>query len=271
MKHLVLGSAGQIGNHLVTYLKNQNQDVFEYDIVNSINEDLRMYNNKLEYLIEKCDFIYFLAFDVGGAKYLEKYQHSYNFINNNLKIMTNTFELIKKYNKPFIFASSQMSEISDSTYGLLKLIGERTTQSLNGIVARFWNVYGYEKDGEKSHVITDFIKMAKYDGVIKMRTDGEESRQFLYADDCSECLFILSKKYHNIEKQSPIHITNFKWTKIIEIAKYIQSISKCKIIVNDRKDQTQKNAMNTPNENILNYWKPKTSLTEGINKLYKKY
>ena len=85
MKHLVLGSAGQIGDHLVTYLKNQNQDVFEYDIVNSINEDLRMYNNKLEYLIEKCDFVYFLAFDVGGAKYLEKYQHSYNFINNNLK------------------------------------------------------------------------------------------------------------------------------------------------------------------------------------------
>ena len=271
MKHLVLGSAGQIGDHLVTYLKNQNQDVFEYDIVNSINEDLRMYNNKLEYLIEKCDFVYFLAFDVGGAKYLEKYQHSFNFINNNLKIMTNTFGLIKKYNKPFIFASSQMSEISDSTYGLLKLIGERTTQSLNGIVARFWNVYGYERDEEKSHVITDFIKMAKYDGVIKMRTDGEESRQFLHADDCSECLFILSKKYYSIEKQSPIHITNFKWTKIIEIAKYIQSISECKIIVNNRKDQTQKNAMNTPNKNILNYWNPKTSLTEGINKLYKTY
>ena len=28
--------------------------------------------------------------------------------------------------------------------------------------------------------------MAKYNGVIKMRTDGEESRQFLHANDCSE-------------------------------------------------------------------------------------
>ena len=37
MKHLVLGSAGQIGDHLVTYLKKQNQDVFEYDIINSKN------------------------------------------------------------------------------------------------------------------------------------------------------------------------------------------------------------------------------------------
>ena len=63
MKHLVLGSAGQIGDHLVTYLKNQNQDVFEYDIINSKNEDLRIYNSKLEDLIKNCDFIYFLAFD----------------------------------------------------------------------------------------------------------------------------------------------------------------------------------------------------------------
>ena len=271
MKHLVLGSAGQIGDHLVTYLKKQNQDVFEYDIINSKNEDLRIYNTKLEDLIKKCDFIYFLAFDVGGAKYLEKYQHSYNFISNNLKIMVNTFELIEKHNKPFIFASSQMSEISHSTYGLLKLIGERTTQSLGGIVARFWNVYGYEQDEEKSHVITDFIKMAKYKGSIQMRTDGEESRQFLHADDCSECLFILSKKYKTLNKSQPIHVTNFVWTKVIDIAKQIQLISGCNIITNERKDQTQMNTMNKPNKNILEHWNPKTSLIEGINKLYKTY
>lgn len=271
MKHLVLGSKGQIGSHLVKYLENQNEIVFEFDIINSPNEDLRNYSSKLEDLIKECDFVHFLAFDVGGAKYLEKYQHSYNFITNNMKIMVNTFELLKKHNKPFIFASSQMSEISHSTYGLLKLIGEKTTQSLNGIVARFWNVYGYETDEEKSHVITDFIKMAKQDGIIKMRTDGAESRQFLYADDCSECLFTLSQDYPNIPKSSPIHITSFTWTKILEVAHYIQLISGCDIVVSDKKDQTQKNAMNTPNTDVLTYWKPKTSLKEGINKLYKIY
>ena len=80
--------------------------------------------------------------------------------------MANTFELIKKHNKPVLFASSQMSELGYSTYGQLKSIGEKMTKDLNGIIVRFWNVYGYEKDEEKSHVITDFIKMAKYDGVI---------------------------------------------------------------------------------------------------------
>ena len=89
MKHLVLGSKGQIGSHLVKYLENQNEIVFEFDIINSPNEDLRNYSSKLEDLIKECDFVHFLAFDVGGAKYLEKYQHSYNFITNNMKIMVN--------------------------------------------------------------------------------------------------------------------------------------------------------------------------------------
>ena len=67
--------------------------------------------------------------------------------------------MIKKYNKPVIFASSQMSELNHSSYGMLKLLGEKMTRDIGGVSARFWNVFGYEPDGEKSHVITDFIKM----------------------------------------------------------------------------------------------------------------
>ena len=271
MKHLVLGSAGQIGDHLVTYLKKQNQDVFEYDIVNSKNEDLRIYNSKLEDLIKNCNFIYFLAFDVGGAKYLEKYQDTYEFIDNNLKIMDKTFALLKKHEKPFIFASSQMAEMYYSTYGVLKSVGERITKSLGGVIARFWNVYGFEEDEEKSHVITDFLKMAKHNGEINMRTDGEEMRQFLHADDASECLLTLCKKWNDVEKGVPLHITNFKWTKILWIAQYAQKISGCKINISDRKDQTQRNALNEPNTNILKYWKPKTLLNKGMDDLYKLY
>jgi nucleoside-diphosphate-sugar epimerase len=37
--------------------------------------------------------------------------------------------------------------------------------------------------------------MAKEDGVIKMRTDGTESRQFLYADDACEALYTLAKHW----------------------------------------------------------------------------
>jgi nucleoside-diphosphate-sugar epimerase len=185
--------------------------------------------------------------------------------------MVNTFELIKKYNKPILFASSQMSELGYSNYGQLKSIGEKMTKDLNGIVVRFWDVYGYEKDEEKSHVITDFIKMAKYEGVIKMRTDGQESRQLLYGDDCAECLLAISKKYRTLNRNKNYHITNFDWVKVIDVAKIIQSISGCEIISSTRQDQTQKNAMNNADSYILNIWKPKTTLEEGIKILYKKY
>ena len=272
MKHLVLGSSGQIGNHLIEYLKNQREEVIEFDIERDLNEDLRIPNNSiLEEKIKECHIVHFLAFDVGGAKYLEKYQDTYSFISNNIKIMANTFELIKKHNKPVLFASSQMSELGYSTYGQLKSIGEKMTKDLNGIVVRFWNVYGYEKDEEKSHVITDFIKMAKYDGVIKMRTDGQESRQLLYSEDCAECILILSKKYYELDRNKSYHVTNFDWATVMNVAKIIQNISGCEIIPSMRQDQTQKNAMNNADSYILNIWKPKTTLEEGISKLYNLY
>ncbi len=243
------------------------EEVIEFDIVESPNQDLRIYNNNmLEQAINECDFVHFLAFDIGGSLYMEKYQDTFGFIDNNIKIMDRTFDLLKKYNKPFIFASSQMSNMSYSTYGILKAIGEKYTESLNGLVVKFWNVYGYEKDEEKSHVITDFIKMAQ-SGIIKMRTTGTEVRQFLYGDDCSECLFTLSKFYKTIDRNKELHITNFKWTSIEEIAEIIQGEIECKIVPGIKEDNVQRDKRNEPNDYILNYWKPRTTLKEGIKEI----
>tara|TARA_R100000734_G_C3303203_1_gene93712 strand:- start:266 stop:1093 length:828 start_codon:yes stop_codon:yes gene_type:complete len=267
MKHLVLGSSGQIGFHLISYLRSVGEEVIEFDIVESANQDLRIYNNDLlEQAINECDFVHFLAFDIGGSLYMEKYQDTFGFIDNNIKIMDRTFDLLKKYNKPFIFASSQMSNMSYSTYGILKAIGEKYTESLNGLVVKFWNVYGYEKDEEKSHVITDFIKMAQL-GTIKMRTTGTEVRQFLYGDDCSECLFTLSKFYKTIDRNKELHITNFEWTSIEEIAEIVQGEIECKIVPGIKEDNVQRDKRNEPNNYILNYWKPRTTLKEGIKEI----
>jgi nucleoside-diphosphate-sugar epimerase len=269
MKHLILGSSGQVGYHLVNILNQQNKEVITFDIVESSQQDLRIYNNELlEEKIKECDFIHFLAFDIGGSLYMKKYQDTFDFISNNIKIMNNTFDLIKKYNKPFIFASSQMSNMSYSTYGILKAIGEKYTEALGGVVVKFWNVYGYEADEEKSHVITDFIKMAKKDGIIKMKTDGEESRQFLYGDDCAECLIKLSEQYNDIERDKPLHITNFIWNTIYNVAKHIQELSGCEIIKSTNKDTVQLDKRNEPDPYILNFWKPKTTLKEGIGKMF---
>ena len=102
-KILILGSAGQVGHHLLLYLRNKNYTVYEFDIVNSKKQDLRVKNNNLlKRLVKNSDFIFFLAFDVGGSRYLKVYQDTYRFISNNMSIMENTFSLIEKYNKKFI-------------------------------------------------------------------------------------------------------------------------------------------------------------------------
>ena len=47
MKHLVLGSSGQVGYHLVDILTKQKQEVITFDIVEASNQDLRIYNSEL--------------------------------------------------------------------------------------------------------------------------------------------------------------------------------------------------------------------------------
>jgi nucleoside-diphosphate-sugar epimerase len=272
MKILVLGSAGQIGAPACKYLREQGHEVIEYDIKDDINYDLR-YDNLLRTLssaIKKCDFVYYLASDVGGAKYLEKNEHSYKFIENNMLMMCNVFHHLDYYKKPFIFTSSQMADLHHSTYGMLKLLGEKMTNDIGGLVVRLWNVYGPEHDEEKSHVITDFCKMAKYQGVINMRTNGDESRQLLYVEDCAEALLTLTDQYDTLDKTKPYHITSFKWTSIKEVAGIIHNIHGGRMGMkwSSMTDQTQMNAMNPPDPYILNFWEPKTSLEEGIRKIY---
>ena len=223
---LILGSSGQIGSHLVNFLKNKKYNVVEFDIERNKKEDLRLRNNPiLKKKLANADYVFFLAFDVGGSRYLQKYQKSYEFIKNNLDLMSETFELLKKNNKRFIFASSQMSNMPHSNYGILKLIGEKISQTTNGLIVKFWNVYGIEKNISKSHVITDFVLMAIKNKKIKMLTDGNESRDFLYADDCCEGLEIAMKNHTKFIKQGiSIDIASGKETKIINIAKIIQTI-----------------------------------------------
>ena len=158
--------------------------------------------------------------------------------------------------------------MSYSPYGVCKSIGEVYTKALNGLTVKFWNVYGVEHDLEKSHVITDFILKAK-EGEITMMTDGKEERQFLHAEDCSNALMILSEKYDEIDRDKNLHITSFEWNTILEIAEIIQEKITCKIIPSTEIDSVQLNKKNEPDPYILEFWEPKISLKEGVNKIIK--
>jgi nucleoside-diphosphate-sugar epimerase len=271
---LILGSSGQIGGHLTTYLRNKGYNVTEFDIVRDEKEDLTIHGNyQLEKAVFLSDFVFFLAFDVGGSRYLKKYQHTFNFIHNNSRIMVNVFDLLDKYKKPFIFASSQMSNMSYSPYGSLKNLGELYTKALNGLIVKFWNVYGIEKDHNKAHVITDFIVKGFETGVIDMLTDGTEEREFLYAEDCCEALEMIMNNHCKFTHNDNLHITSFRSTKIIDIAHIIAGqfnlIGKeVNVEPSTEKDTVQLDKRNNPDTYIMKWWQPKTSIEEGIKQIF---
>lgn len=268
MRYLVLGSEGQIGKHLCRVLESTSNEVLRFDINLETNHDLRTPNNtRLDNLMSRCDAVFFLAFDCGGAKYLSEHQFTKQFIDNNLQIMMNAFDAINRHQKPFLFASSQMSRNIDSSYGTLKAIGEHYARSLNGITAKLWNVYGKEDINQRSHVITDFVKSARDNKHIKMMTDGKEERQFLHADDCSRAMQILIERY-NQTAGFEYHITSFEWTSIHSIALMISSlVDDCKITKGSAADNLQNGFRLEPKIDILSLWKPQITLLDGIKEM----
>jgi len=275
MKVVILGSEGQIGAYLTEYLRKKGHDVTEFDVVNDEEQDLtKIPNTKLMHDIRLADFVFFLAFDVGGSRYLKKYQHTYDFINNNARIMVNVFQYLAEYRKPFVFASSQMSNMSYSPYGVLKRVGELYTQTLGGLIVKFWNVYGVEKDQEKSHVITDFIRKGFEEGEFEMMTDGTEERQFLYAEDCCEGLETVMNCYSDFKSTDPLHITSFRNDSIKSVAEMIQGQfnkigrDDVKIKPGVAKDSVQMDKRNEADNYITGWWMPKTTLDKGIAKVF---
>ena len=278
----ILGSSGQIGAYLTEYLRREDKyDVREFDLVNGEHQDMRTIPSpELHRVIQTSDFIFFLAFDVGGSRYLKKYQHTFDFVNNNARMMVNAFGLIEKYKKPFVFASSQMSNMSHSPYGVLKRVGELYTQTLKGLTVKFWNVYGVERDMEKAHVITDFIRKGFEEGDFEMMTDGTEERQFLYAEDCCEALETIMEHYSDFKPTDPLHVTSFNSTSIKDVANMIQGQFNLlgadvdpkymDVSINPglARDSVQMDKRNEADNYILGWWTPTTTLDKGIAKVF---
>ena len=271
----ILGSEGQIGAYLSEYLEKKGHEVTGIDVVYGPENDLRVTpNSYVESKIKDADFVFFLAFDVGGSRYLKKYQHTFEFNNNNTRMMANTFRLLNKYKTPFVFASSQMSNMSYSSYGVMKIVGELHTTALKGLIVKFWNVYGIEKDMEKAHVITDFIRRGFEEGEFEMLTDGTEERQFLYAEDCCEALETVMECYSDFKPTDPLHITSFNSTSIAEIAAHIQGqfnmIDKYDVKIKPglAKDSVQMDKRNEADTYITGWWTPKTGIDQGIAKVF---
>lgn len=247
--NLVLGGSGTIGSSLCKHLVSKNEQVINLDLKDGFDlrkEALDKYSD--------VDYLWFFAWEVGGAKYLTNENNLLNIVRNNTILCEKIFSFLEKTKIPFMFASSQLAA-PGTPYGVTKLLGEEWTRLLGGQIVRFWNVYGWEEPGERSHVIPDLILQGLTKNKIELMTDGREERQFIYIDDCVENM-------HSIRdaKLAKVDVTNGKWVTIKETAEIIGSILNVPVIPG----KTEGYSYKVNPDFLIEDLKFKTSLEAGI-------
>jgi nucleoside-diphosphate-sugar epimerase len=191
--------------------------------------DLREYQNCLASVAGSIDEVYNLAADMGGIGYITVF-HA-DIARNNILINAHMLEAARQKNvSRFLFSSSacvyaqSKQKAADVTplrekdaypaepepgYGWEKLYAEelcnyfRQDHRLDTRIVRFHNVYGplgtYEGGREKAPAaICRKVALAESGNPIEIWGDGEQTRSFMYVDDCVEGLLrIMASGFHD--------------------------------------------------------------------------
>ncbi len=253
IRSLVLGSEGFVGLPFCSFLKSIGEDVVRYDICRSDREDARRSTLPLD----AVDRVVFLAWEVGGAKYLYRDDVQFIQLDWNLQLLLNVMPQLRAAKIPFLFVSSQLADEYDTVYGVTKRLGEVWTHLLGGMRVRLWNVYGaYEASTERSHVIADFVHQALDTGRIQMMTTGEEMRQFIYIDDvCRGFRQALDAGTNRV-----CDVSSFEWVSIRQVADLIAMMTGAKVLPGERIGKTPI----TPMQGRIPGWLPEVPLEDGL-------
>ena len=233
-----------------------------------------------------------------------------NFAVNSIGTL-NVLEAAKKNRiKRFIFASSnatigeQKPPINEkmipkpiSPYGATKLHGEalclayRHSYDLKTVSLRFANAYG-PYSGHKTSVVAKFIKRAKTDKSLEIYGYGNQTRDFIHAQDVCQAIYLaLSTKNQPISdgklhqaKAYPaklniwgevFQIATGIETKIIDLAKMVQDLAvtsdskQVKIIFKSkRKGEIQRNFSDIKKAKKLLGFRSQLKLDIGLKELW---
>jgi len=218
----------------------RNQDI-AIRVVAFMGELGNFYGNISEKLWKPFDEVYQFAADMGGAGYILSGEHDADVMHNSAIINLNILNAIKRLNdltgtnitkifysssacvypefnqndpnNPNCEESSAYPAEPDSEYGWEKLFSERLYFSYNrnyGIpvrVARFHNIFGphgtWRGGKEKSPAaICRKISEVESGGTIEIWGDGEQTRSFLFIDECIEAV----RRLMNSEFSGPVNI-----------------------------------------------------------------
>jgi nucleoside-diphosphate-sugar epimerase len=198
------------------------------------------------------DEVYQLAADMGGAGYIFTGENDANVMHNSALINLNVSYYASKLNVKKVFYSSSAcmypehnqlnpenpncEESSaypanpDSEYGWEKLFSERLYLSfmrnynLNVRIARFHNIfgpYGTWDGGKEKAPAAMCRKVAESDGEIEVWGDGNQTRSFLYIDECIEAIIKLMES----DFVGPVNIGSEEMITINDLAQMAINIS----------------------------------------------
>jgi nucleoside-diphosphate-sugar epimerase len=252
LRELVLGGEGLIGSALVARLRAAGHEAVSLDLKSGT--DLRRPLDLAPF--ESCDRVWFLAWDTGGAKFLEAEDRQHEQYKNNCELSLRVFDALARTKKPFIFTTSQLAGLPNA-YGTTKLMGWHWTLHLGGKVARLWNVYGWEHPDARSHVVTDLV-LTGLRGRVRLLTTGEERRRFLYKEDCVAALVgLFDSGLRTAEIAGP------EWVAIREVAEEVGRLLGVEVEAGTLKGSE---VPVDPTE-LLPGWEPRVGLREGLSRV----
>ena len=248
---------------------------------------------------EGMDEIYQFAADMGGAGYIFSGEHDASVMHNSALCNLNVVDeaVRKKVGKVFYSSSAciyperiqtdpdnpglkeSMAYPAgpDSEYGWEKLFSERIYMSYHrnhGIdvrVARFHNIFGPQGTwcGGKEKVpaaLCRKVAEAENGGSIEMWGDGEQTRSFLYIDECIEGV----RRLMQSDFLGPVNIGSDEMISINDLALMVADIAAKKINIEHIPGPTGvrgRNSENTLIEQKLG-WRPTQPLRKGMELTY---
>lgn len=243
------------------------------------------------------DEVYQFAADMGGAGYIFTGEHDADVMTNSALINLNLLKACRHHNPPRMFYSSsacmypehnQMDRNNpncaedsaypaapDSEYGWEKLFSERLYLSYarnygyEVRIARYHNIFGPEgtfQGGREKAPAAICRKVIQAEDHIEIWGDGEQTRSFLYIDECIEG----TRRLMRSDFQGPVNIGSDFMVSINALATMVMTIAGKKLEIKHIPGPLGVRGRTSDNHLIKQRlgWAPSSALLDGIDKTY---
>lgn len=261
--------------------------------------DLRDQHICRQIVDRRFDEVYQLAADMGGAGFIFTGKNDADIMHNSALINLNILEACHKRNVTRVFYSSsaciypefnqqdpanpKTAENSaypanpDSEYGWEKLFSERLYLAFHrnyGMavrIARYHNIFGPEgtwNNGREKAPAALCRKVAEAQdgGEIEIWGPGDQTRSFLYIDECLEGTTRLMRS----DWTGPVNIGSEEMVTINQLARIIMQVAGKNVSIKNVPGPLGVRGRNSDNRYIYEklQWKPTSPLVEGLRKSY---